>query len=38
MAFLTAFDQDVEIISRPRDHADHGAVKRGRIVFKSASA
>jgi len=38
MAFLTAFDQDVEIISRPRNRADHDAVKRGKIVFKSARA
>ena len=32
MGFLTAFDQDVEIIAKPR----HGA--RGRISFRHAAA
>lgn len=38
MAFLTAFDQDVEIISRPRNHATSEDQKRGKIVFKAAMA
>lgn len=36
MTFLTAFDQDVEIISRPRRHA--AAIKHATIVFKSITA
>jgi predicted XRE-type DNA-binding protein len=38
MAFLTAFDQDVEIISRPRRHAASDPNKHGKIVFKPAAA
>jgi hypothetical protein len=33
-AFLSAFDQDVEIVSRPRRNATIDAPKRGKIVFK----
>lgn len=38
MAFLTAFDQDVEIISRPRRRPRGDAQKRGEIVFKPKAA
>ncbi len=36
MEFLTAFDQDIEIISRP--HAPNDALKHGQIVFKPVAA
>ena len=36
MSFLTAFDRDVEIVSRPRARARAGA--RGQISFKPLSA
>ena len=36
MAFLTAFDQDVEIVSRPRNRAAGAA--RGEIVYNTAAA
>ena len=38
MAFLTAFDQDVEIVSRPRRSAERDTPKRGKIVFKPKAA
>jgi predicted XRE-type DNA-binding protein len=38
MAFLTAFDQDVEIVSRPRNHTASETQKRGKIVFKPAAS
>ena len=37
MAFLTAFDRDVEIISRPRSRKSKKA-ERGQIVFKPVAA
>ena len=37
MAFLTAFDHDVEIVSRPRPRAT-GPTNRGRVTFKTAAA
>jgi predicted XRE-type DNA-binding protein len=36
MAFLTAFDQDVEIVVRPRTSKHSG--ERGRITFKPMAA
>jgi len=36
MAFLTAFGQDIEIISRP--HTARAADHHGQIVFKSVAA
>ncbi len=36
MAFLTAFDQDIEIISRP--HASADAQGPGQIVFRPVAA
>ena len=36
MSFLTAFDQDIEIISRP--HAADAADRHGQIVFKSVAS
>jgi predicted XRE-type DNA-binding protein len=36
MAFLTAFDRDVEIVSRPRPRRKDG--KRGQITFKPVAA
>ena len=36
MAFLTAFDLDVEIVSRPRPNAE-GPSNRGRVTFKTAA-
>jgi predicted XRE-type DNA-binding protein len=38
MAFLTTFDQDVEITSRPRRDVSTAAATRGAIVFKPAVA
>jgi hypothetical protein len=35
MTFLTAFDRDVEIVSRPRPQR---AGKRGRLTFKPVAA
>jgi predicted XRE-type DNA-binding protein len=37
MAFLTAFDRDVEIISRPRSRKSKKA-ERGQIIFKPVAA
>jgi predicted XRE-type DNA-binding protein len=37
MAFLTAFDPDAEIVSRPRPRST-GPTNRGRVTFKSAAA
>ena len=37
MAFLTAFDRDVEIISRPRSRKSKKA-ERGQIIFKLVAA
>jgi predicted XRE-type DNA-binding protein len=37
MAFLTAFDRDVEIISRPRSGKSKKA-ERGQIIFKPVAA
>lgn len=34
MGFLTAFDQDVEIVARPRSHSGD----RGNITFRHAAA
>jgi predicted XRE-type DNA-binding protein len=38
LAFLTAFNQDVEIISRPRSKTADSASPRGQIVFKPMAA
>lgn len=37
MAFLTAFDRDVEIVARPRDKRAKKA-QRGQITFKPVAA
>jgi predicted XRE-type DNA-binding protein len=37
MAFLTAFDRDVEIVSRPRPAAER-ATSHGHITFKPVTA
>jgi predicted XRE-type DNA-binding protein len=37
MAFLTAFDRDVEIVSRPRSRKGKKA-ERGQIIFKPVAA
>jgi predicted XRE-type DNA-binding protein len=37
MAFLTAFDRDVEIVARPRDKRARKA-KRGQITFRPVAA
>ncbi|MEK4031512.1 helix-turn-helix transcriptional regulator [Methylocystis sp. IM2] len=37
MAFLTAFDRDVEIVSRPRPRKAKGG-ERGHITFKPVAA
>jgi hypothetical protein len=37
MAFLTAFDRDIEIVVRPRDKRSKKA-QRGHITFKPVAA
>jgi hypothetical protein len=37
MAFLTAFDRDVEIIARPRDKRARKA-ERGQLTFRPVAA